>query len=52
MLTEKEMIKIAKDTNPNKLDKLNVNEKLQFMNFMFGKEFMKSNNKGSKVTYK
>ena len=51
MLTEKQMINIAKSSNPNKLDELNKEEHKQFFNFMFGEEFMQSDDKGAKKTY-
>lgn len=52
MLSEKQMIKIADSSNPNKLDKLNKEEHKQFFNFMFGAEFMESDDKGSLKEYK
>ena len=51
MLTEKQMINIADSNDSNKLDKLNKKEHKQFMNFMFGEEFMDSNDKGSLKEY-
>ena len=48
-LTEKQMIKIFKDKS---WSSLNEEQMKQFNVFMFGEEFMESNNKGSKVTYK
>ena len=55
-LTEKQMIFMAKnselfhDKNGNSI--LSKEHKKQFDIFMFGEEFMESDNKGSKVTYK
>ena len=49
MLTEKQIINILK----NKLiSKCTPKEKEQVFNFAFGNEFMKSNNKGTKINYK
>tara|TARA_Y100000401_G_C8252851_1_gene189114 strand:- start:35 stop:199 length:165 start_codon:yes stop_codon:yes gene_type:complete len=47
-LTESEMEKIYKD---NSVDTLNPIHKKQFMNYMFGEEFMESKDKGSLKTY-
>ena len=54
MLNEKQMIKFLKlnDWTHPSIKKLTKDEKKQIMEFAFGKEFMESNNKGSKVTYK
>ena len=48
-LTEKQMIKIFRDKSWSSLSE---DEMKQFNIFMFGEEFMESDNKGSKVTYK
>ena len=49
MLTKKQMIKVFKDKSWNSLSE---DEMKQFNIFMFGQEFMESNNKGSKATYR
>ena len=49
MLTEKQMIKIFEDKS---WDKLNKKQSIQFDNFMFGEEFMESDDKGSLKEYK
>ena len=48
MLTQKQMIKIFEDKTS---DKLNKKEYKQFMNFMFGEEFMESDDKGTLKQY-
>ena len=48
-LTESQMEKIWKD---NSVDTLNPIHKKQFMNYLFGEEFMESENKGSLQIYK
>ena len=47
-LTEKQMIKIFRDKSWNSLSE---DEMKEFNIFMFGEEFMESDNKGSKVIY-
>tara|TARA_Y100000593_G_scaffold88444_1_gene170782 strand:- start:1240 stop:1443 length:204 start_codon:yes stop_codon:yes gene_type:complete len=47
-LTEKQMIKIFRDKSWGSLSE---DEMKQFNIFMFGEEFMESDNKGSKVIY-
>ena len=44
-LSEEEMIEIIKN---NQISKCNEVEKEQVMNFAFGEDFMKSNNKGER----
>ena len=48
-LTESQMEKIWKD---NSVDTLNPIHKKQFMNYLFGEEFMESENKGALQIYK
>ena len=48
-LTEKQMIAIIKDKRISECTKL---EKEQVMNFAFGDDYIKSDDKGSKKTYK
>ena len=48
-LTESQMEKIWKE---NSVDTLNPIHKKQFMNYLFGEEFMESEDKGSLQTYK
>ena len=52
MLSENQLYELAKSTKSNKLDKLSKKEKDQFMDFMFGADFMKSKDKGSLRDYK
>ena len=47
-LTESQMEKIWKE---NSVDSLNPTHKKQFMNYLFGEEFMESEDKGSLKTY-
>ena len=47
-LTESQMEKIWKE---NSVDTLNPIHKKQFMNYLFGEEFMESEDKGSLKTY-
>ena len=47
-LNEKQMIKIIEDKT---IDNCNKDEVKQIMNFLFGKEFMESNDKGEIKTY-
>ena len=47
-LTESQMEKIWKE---NSVDPLNPIHKKQFMNYLFGEEFMESEDKGSLKTY-
>ena len=47
-LTEAQMEKIWKE---NTVDSLNPTHKKQFMNYLFGEEFMESEDKGSLKTY-
>lgn len=48
-LTEKQMIAILKD---NRISKCTKAEKEQIMAFAFGKDYMESDDKGSKKIYK
>tara|TARA_R100001460_G_scaffold35483_6_gene68240 strand:- start:1977 stop:2135 length:159 start_codon:yes stop_codon:yes gene_type:complete len=48
-LTEKEMITIIKE---KKIDKCSDHERSQVMAFAFGEEFVESNDKGARKTYK
>ena len=48
-LTESQMEKIWQD---NSVDTLNPIHKKQFMNYLFGEEFMESEDKGSLKIYK
>ena len=48
-LTEKQMLKIQAE---GCIDKCTKEEKKQIFNFFFGKDYMKSNDKGSLKTYK
>ena len=48
-LTEKQLIKIFEEKS---WDKLNKEQSKQFDIFMFGEEFMESNDKGSLKEYK
>ena len=47
-LSKQQMIKIIKD---KAIDNCNEDEVKQIMNFLFGKEFMESNDKGEVKTY-
>ncbi len=48
MLTEKQLIKIFEEKS---WDKLNKKQRREFDIFMFGEEFMQSDDKGAKKTY-
>ena len=50
-LTEAQMEKIWKENDEKTIDSLNPIHKKQFMNYLFGEEFMESENKGSLQTY-
>jgi len=50
-LTEAQMEKIWKENDEKTIDSLNPIHKKQFMNYLFGEEFMESEDKGSLKTY-